>query len=532
FEGYKIYRSTDPALLEPKIITDAYGIKTYRKAIFQCDLINFDQDTLWWVKGTHPADVNGVLFDMGDDTGLVHTWTDSTVQNGQTYYYAVVSYDRGLPPITIGEEGLPPTESSAIININDQGFVIGTDINAVMVTPNAPAAGYQPPQLTEIDHIEGPGTGSISIEIIDPAYVKESHTYQLRFYHEGPFQTTSYSVFDMNEKPPVTLIANSPYVFIDSILIDPLLNRYKHIPPEGDLFDGMRILVENDLIALDTVKSGWTEASQSNFIPRITLTTQSILYPVEYEIHFFSNWADTSSNNKPAKFRVWNVTEEKWSKFFFKEFNDNGIPDKDPQEYIFMWETVDGIEVKTWRLLFSPPEPIMDTTWINADSMIIDTIPVAPILPVDGDIFLINTYKPFRGEYGDSLSPLMGDIYEFTTQAATIDKQQAKSGLDQIAVVPNPYVVSATWEPKSLFSTGRGARMVEFIHLPRECTIRIYTVRGYLVDTIHHNKNMDDGSEFWDLRTKDGMDIAYGLYIFHIEAPGIGETIGKFAVVK
>ena len=99
-------------------------------------------------------------------------------------------------------------------------------------------------------------------------------------------------------------------------------------------------------------------------------------------------------------------------------------------------------------------------------------------------------------------------------------------------MVPNPYGVSVTWEPKSLFSTGRGARMVEFIHLPKECTIRIYTVRGYLVDTIEHNKDVNDGSEFWDLRTKDGMDIAYGLYIFHIDAGEIGETIGKFAIIK
>ena len=531
FEGYKIYRSTDPALLEPKIITDAYGIKTYRKAIFQCDLINFDPDTLWWVKGTHPADVNGVQFDMGDDTGLVHTWTDSTVQNGQTYYYAVVSYDRGLPPISIGEEGLPPTESSAIINIDDQGYVIGTDVNAVVVTPNAPAAGYQPPQLTEIDHIDGPGTGSISIEIIDLAYVKESHTYQVRFQHEGPFQTTSYSVFDMQENPLDTLIANSPYVFIDSILIDPILNRYKHIPQEGDLFDGMRILVENDLIVLDTVKKGWTEASQSNLKYRISLTSQSILYPVDYEIEFFNATVDTSTYGSPTNFKVWNVTEEKWIEFYFRDRNDNGIPDK-AQEYIFMWETVDEIAVKTWKVVFSPPDPIMDTTWITPDSMIIVETPEDTILPAAGDIFLISTYKPFRGKYGDSLNSIMGDIFEFTTKAAMIDKQQAKSGLDQIAVVPNPYIVSATWEPKSLFSTGRGARMMEFIHLPKECTIRIYTVRGYLVDTIHHNKYIDDGSEFWDLRTKDGMEIAYGLYIFHIEAPGIGETIGKFAVVK
>jgi len=361
--------------------------------------------------------------------------------------------------------------------------------------------------------------------------VKESHTYQVRFQHEGPFQTTSYSVFDMQENPLDTLIANSPYVFIDSILIDPILNRYKHIPQEGDLFDGMRILVENDLIVLDTVKTGWTEASQSNLKYRISLTSQSILYPVDYEIEFFDATVDTSTYGSPTNFKVWNVTEEKWIEFYFRDRNDNGIPDK-AQEYIFMWETVDEIAVKTWKVVFSPPDPIMDTTWITLDSMIIVETPEDTILPAAGDIFLISTYKPFRGEYGDSLNSIMGDIFEFTTKAAMIDKQQAKSGLDQIAVVPNPYIVSATWEPKSLFSTGRGARMVEFIHLPKECTIRIYTVRGYLVDTIHHNKYIDDGSEFWDLRTKDGMEIAYGLYIFHIEAPGIGETIGKFAVVK
>jgi hypothetical protein len=36
----------------------------------------------------------------------------------------------------------------------------------------------------------------------------------------------------------------------------------------------------------------------------------------------------------------------------------------------------------------------------------------------------------------------------------------------------------------------------------------------------------------WDLVSKDGMDIAYGIYVFHVDAPGIGEKIGKFAVIK
>jgi len=28
------------------------------------------------------------------------------------------------------------------------------------------------------------------------------------------------------------------------------------------------------------------------------------------------------------------------------------------------------------------------------------------------------------------------------------------------------------------------------------------------------------------------LDIAYGVYLYHIDAPGIGERTGKFAVIK
>jgi len=36
----------------------------------------------------------------------------------------------------------------------------------------------------------------------------------------------------------------------------------------------------------------------------------------------------------------------------------------------------------------------------------------------------------------------------------------------------------------------------------------------------------------WDLRSKDNLDIAPGLYIFQVEAPGAEAKVGKFAVVK
>ena len=536
FEGYKIYRATDPALLEPKIITDAYGNRTYRKAIFQCDLINFDPDSLYWVKGTHPSDINGVQFDMGNESGLVHTWTDTTVQNGQTYYYAVVSYDRGVPPLKVGAEGLSPSECTSIINIDVLGYVTATDINTVVVTPNARAAGYIPPERSEVLQVAGPGTGYISVEIIDPTKVKENHTYQVQFHHEGIFATIAYSVFDITEDAAVdTLVSNSPYVAIDSVLIDPIRSRYAQIPQDGKEFHGMRISVFNDAIVSDSAASGWTIESKCTYTFKKIMpqNPDGILYPADYEIRFSEAWVDTSTNDKPAKFTVWNVTEEKPSTFYFKDQNGNGYPDHHIAEFIYVWETVEDIEKKTWQIYMGPPAPIEDTTWITSDSMFITETPVDTIPPMAGDIFLIYIDKPFRGDYGDSLKLLVGDSFEFTTRAADIDTPSTKSDLlERVAVVPNPYVVSATWEPKSLFSTGRGARMVEFIHLPKECTIRIYTVRGYLVDKIDHNKDINDGSEFWDLRTKDGMDIAYGLYIFHIDAGKIGETIGKFAIIK
>jgi hypothetical protein len=34
------------------------------------------------------------------------------------------------------------------------------------------------------------------------------------------------------------------------------------------------------------------------------------------------------------------------------------------------------------------------------------------------------------------------------------------------------------------------------------------------------------------LVSKDGMNIAYGVYVYHIDAPEIGTQIGKFAVIK
>jgi hypothetical protein len=98
-------------------------------------------------------------------------------------------------------------------------------------------------------------------------------------------------------------------------------------------------------------------------------------------------------------------------------------------------------------------------------------------------------------------------------------------------VVPNPYVAATSFEPERFATAGRGERRIEFRAIPAGATVRIYTVTGDLVQTLTHD-GMTTGMVPWNLRTKDNLDVAPGLYIFHVDAPDVGEHVGRFAIIK
>ena len=52
------------------------------------------------------------------------------------------------------------------------------------------------------------------------------------------------------------------------------------------------------------------------------------------------------------------------------------------------------------------------------------------------------------------------------------------------------------------------------------------------IKTLYKDSSPNDGSVSWNLVTDDGMDVAYGLYIYHVDAPRVGTHIGKFAIIK
>ena len=61
-------------------------------------------------------------------------------------------------------------------------------------------------------------------------------------------------------------------------------------------------------------------------------------------------------------------------------------------------------------------------------------------------------------------------------------------------------------------------RKIMFTHLPSMCTIKIFTVSGVLVDVINVNNGYDDGIAYWDLLSNEGLQVAAGMYIYHVQS--------------
>ncbi len=129
------------------------------------------------------------------------------------------------------------------------------------------------------------------------------------------------------------------------------------------------------------------------------------------------------------------------------------------------------------------------------------------------------------------ISFLPADTSKFENAVEARPVSAPRPSLNDVKVVPNPYIISATWERKRLGDPklGEPIRDIAFTNLPGQCTISIYTLDGNLVKTIEHINGL--GTEFWDLRTFSNQLIATGVYFYHIKSD-IGEKVSKFAVVR
>ena len=116
-------------------------------------------------------------------------------------------------------------------------------------------------------------------------------------------------------------------------------------------------------------------------------------------------------------------------------------------------------------------------------------------------------------------------FYTITNKAASL-KRPAGESFEDIRVVPNPFHISARDFQYGVSAPDR----LMFLNIPPICTIRIFTERGDLIETIEHTDG--SGDEAWNSITSSRQLIVSGLYIAHFEDPEGGSTIRKFTVIR
>ena len=119
-------------------------------------------------------------------------------------------------------------------------------------------------------------------------------------------------------------------------------------------------------------------------------------------------------------------------------------------------------------------------------------------------------------------------LYTFSTEDVATRVNEVtvlEEMLEEINVVPNPYYAYSQYETNKLDNR------VKIVNLPEVCTVRIYNLSGTLIRTY----DKADPLTFvdWDLKNEANVPIAGGVYIIHIDVPGVGQAIRKwFGVMR
>ena len=536
FEGYKLFRATDKYFADAEVITDGYGTPMFMKPIFQCDLKNGKFGF------TDFGLVNGAAYNLGSDTGISHVFIDNNVMNGRTYYYGLVAYDYGAPHIG---PGISPSENNVVVELDEAEEVRSIGKNVAIVTPFKPAAGYVAPDIT-IDDSNLSGGGEIETSILAQSSIKKDHQYQVTFdidtiallpqYDYGLMYTTnSIKVTDLSEG--TVIYKETPLKFVGSNLIKVDSLGYWTLntkaPFNTDVFDGIQLNVDMPFEqgTYDYANSGWVQGSG---IMRVVPTIRESSYlPWDYHIIFSSDpsvYTTTTSIKTGIRDAVDNRirTNEILLGQSFGFYVKNETLLKPDGSYVLMDMVVHDVN-KNGVFDKSEDKIIVggmrnDGKWAGTAFVIDFNLASIATYPKSDDIFRVKFSRPFWKD----------DYLTFTINSYDdIDADSLAKTMDNIRVVPNPYVATNVMETAVSNQFLNQRRSLMFTNVPAQALIKIFTISGVLVDEISINNSPEKGIVHWDMLTREGLEIAAGMYLFHIEALATGDQkIGKFAVIK
>jgi hypothetical protein len=127
-------------------------------------------------------------------------------------------------------------------------------------------------------------------------------------------------------------------------------------------------------------------------------------------------------------------------------------------------------------------------------------------------------YKTFLATGENNGRPMYSwNMNDFGTDRS--NEYALAEALRLINVVPNPYYAFSAYERSKLDNR------VKITNLPQECTITIYSINGKLVRKFKKDSELTFTD--WNLQNSSGIPVASGVYLIHVDVPGIGEKVLK-----
>lgn len=466
----------------------------------------------------------------GFDVGLEYSYVDSTVTNGFEYWYSITAYDKGDSAVTSLESPKGNTTDSP---------------NLITLTPLSAAAGYEPVSAYDPQNI-GTGESNYSLKVnpVDDENLA-GNTYDVGFTYVASRNRTT-----MNTEVEIIIRDSS----------ETNMNNY-----------GMQFIAPNKLHLIDLQTGDYIEPTPKSYISgakynlnsglAVSLTdpdpTGDAMYLPQngdYLTINFGTYAIKNSDKTVIEPRPF-IIGKKQSTYDGVTFTLN---EPNPIRNISRIGGSDAMEI-TFDVydetLLTEGMWFVRTTGNGTDGAGTGFISIAVFDQNDESIAAFDTvyaldYIEFLGiegkvDFNPDSPPSVGNIYsitsivpsppdirdkyQFSIQGSKIDKEKLETDLQKIRVVPNPYVVSSLYEPEFGELRREPLRQIQFINLPNECTIHIFTVDADKVKTLYHNSTT--GTEIWDLRAEGGREVAPGVYIYVVEGDGI-EYKNRFAIIK
>ncbi len=499
FEGYKIYRSEDGGLTWGNPIYDPYGNLQGYQPLAVFDLVD-------GIQGIDPANPYQTL---GEDNGIVHTFVDSAVINGRRYVYSVTAFDRGnqnpdsLLPSLESPRGRPGAP------------------NVVEGIPGPPPVGWRFPlgPVDTLRPVNGSTDALVALEILNPLELT-GDTYELVVDSLGT--ELVFSLWDHSTGE--TLFTAHP--------LPDTLHPIDVLPP----VHGFRLWIRNTPSGFATAQwdssAGTTfewyvdnrghgvarHRGEADFRIEVSLedSTQARWYTYASTAvpdTFVPVGGNSQNLSVPLRGLVWDPLTHTWNPVdslvvvdpypFYPDSNTVGPPG---------WDLIPG--GRAWPPSVTVRYQYPDQVGLFAGDtyLFVRTLngPPEGAPPADGSGFTVRMHRPLKP----------GLRFVFSPQPPKVDFRASL----QVQVVPNPFVLQSGYE------TSAFERKLMFIGLPPECTIRIFTLAGDPVAVLHHTNGL--GYEFWNLKTRSGLDVAYGLYLYVVESPDGRRARGQFAVIR